>query len=47
MKINTDIGHTIGLTPLVQLKNIATLNYTKAWGTSSVCVTRASLADSP
>ena len=23
MKINTDIGHTIGLTPLVQLKNIA------------------------
>jgi cysteine synthase A len=23
MKINTDIGHTVGLTPLVQLKNIA------------------------
>jgi len=23
MKINTDIGHTIGRTPLVQLKNIA------------------------
>ena len=23
MKVNTDIGHTIGLTPLVQLKNIA------------------------
>jgi len=23
MKINTDIGHTIGLTPLVQLKNVA------------------------
>ena len=23
MKINTYIGHTIGLTPLVQLKNIA------------------------
>ena len=29
MKINTDIGHTIGLTPLVQLKNIAKGSGTK------------------
>ena len=29
MKINTDIGHTIGLTPLVQLRNISQGSTTK------------------